>query len=214
MALLTKFGRALRQEVNFGKSSLFSSTNTKADMKGDITDHMAIQEADPNSMYLGLPNEMVRNKNEILGFIKGRLPQRIQNWENKTLTHAGKVILLKTVAQALSSYAMLGNDFGFIWRSLMEATEFNGAVKNVGSGLSENETAHKLQQTISEDWVENVGWGFWRTLWNLEVTAKVKDFAWRFYSRVPSKYCAVGEQASSCGSWRKPQATCSSSVRL
>ncbi|XP_074378372.1 uncharacterized protein LOC141719909 [Apium graveolens] len=106
MALLTKFGRALRQEVNFGKSSLFSSTNTKADMKGDITDHMAIQEADPNSMYLGLPNEMVRNKNEILGFIKGRLPQRIQNWENKTLTHAGKVILLKTVAQALSSYAM------------------------------------------------------------------------------------------------------------
>lgn len=73
MTLLTKFGRASGQEVNFGKFSLFFSTNTTADLRGDASDHMAIQEAGPNSMYLGLPNTMSRNKNAILGFIKGRL---------------------------------------------------------------------------------------------------------------------------------------------
>lgn len=42
----------------------------------------------------------------IFGFPKDRLKKRIQSWEFKCLSKACKELLLKTVTQALPSYAM------------------------------------------------------------------------------------------------------------
>ncbi|KAM6577068.1 hypothetical protein CsatB_028905 [Cannabis sativa] len=49
---------------------------------------------------------MGRNKNAVLGYLKERVRKGVQNWDSKFLSKAGKEVLIKTVAQALPSYAM------------------------------------------------------------------------------------------------------------
>uniref|UniRef100_A0A803PY00 Reverse transcriptase zinc-binding domain-containing protein n=1 Tax=Cannabis sativa TaxID=3483 RepID=A0A803PY00_CANSA len=62
--------------------------------------------ATDNSMYLGLPSIISRNKSSILGFLKNKIKSRINSWDGKLLSRAAKEILLKSVVQSLPSYAM------------------------------------------------------------------------------------------------------------
>ncbi|XP_060972488.1 uncharacterized protein LOC115720321 [Cannabis sativa] len=65
-----------------------------------------MNEALEGSLYLGLPNIIGRNKKAMLGFIKNKVIARINSWDGKFLSRAGKEILLKTVIQSLPTYAM------------------------------------------------------------------------------------------------------------
>ncbi|XP_060959199.1 uncharacterized mitochondrial protein AtMg00310-like [Cannabis sativa] len=67
---------------------------------------MGIQEAAENSKYLGLPSSVGRNKNVVFGFVKDKVHKRIQTWDNKFLSRAGKKVLIKSVVQALPTYTM------------------------------------------------------------------------------------------------------------
>ncbi|KAM6561714.1 hypothetical protein CsatA_030953 [Cannabis sativa] len=106
VSLLDLFQAASGQQINCQKSSLFFSPNTSHDEKVRICTMMGIQEANENSLYLGLPNTLGRNKTAMLGFLKDRMRKKIQSWEGKFLSKAGKELLIKTVAQSLPSYAM------------------------------------------------------------------------------------------------------------
>uniref|UniRef100_A0A803PJM8 Reverse transcriptase zinc-binding domain-containing protein n=1 Tax=Cannabis sativa TaxID=3483 RepID=A0A803PJM8_CANSA len=57
-------------------------------------------------MYLRLPSIVGRKKNAVLGFLKERMRRRINGWEGRFLSRAGKEILIKIVVQSLPSYAM------------------------------------------------------------------------------------------------------------
>lgn len=63
-------------------------------------------EAGVDSTYLGLPSILGRNKSVVFGYIKEKMRQKIQSWEGKYISKAGKELLIKTVAQSLPSYAM------------------------------------------------------------------------------------------------------------
>lgn len=65
-----------------------------------------MQAASNDSLYLGLPSTMGRQKSAILGYLKDRVHKRLLGWEAKLLSRAGKEILVKTVAQSLPNYAM------------------------------------------------------------------------------------------------------------
>lgn len=56
--------------------------------------------------YLGLPSLVGRNKREVLGYIKNRILSRIQSWNHRFLARAGREVLLKSVVQAIPSFAM------------------------------------------------------------------------------------------------------------
>lgn len=56
--------------------------------------------------YLGLPPVIGRSTNQVLGFIKERVANKIQGWKGKLLSQGGKEVLLKSVAMAMPSYAM------------------------------------------------------------------------------------------------------------
>lgn len=56
--------------------------------------------------YLGLPTVMRRNKTETFSYIKEQLSKKLEGWQGKLLSGAGRDILIKVVAQALQSYAM------------------------------------------------------------------------------------------------------------
>ncbi|XP_062088916.1 uncharacterized protein LOC133795483 [Humulus lupulus] len=104
--LLKWFEKGSGQQVNLAKSSVFFSTNTSAESKMKICQKLDILEAGSGNFYLGLPNMLGRNKTTMLGFLKERIRNRIAGWEGMLLSRAGKEILIKSVAQALPSYAM------------------------------------------------------------------------------------------------------------
>lgn len=63
-------------------------------------------EATEHTTYLGLPNILGRNKSFILGLLRERVRKRIQSWDGTMVSRGGKEILLKTVVQALPTFAM------------------------------------------------------------------------------------------------------------
>uniref|UniRef100_A0A803QSS3 Reverse transcriptase n=1 Tax=Cannabis sativa TaxID=3483 RepID=A0A803QSS3_CANSA len=106
LSLLNVFEQASGQKINHDKSSIFFSRNTDVQTRDAICGDMGIHEVDKNGTYLGLPNIIGRKKSAIQGFLKEKVQKRIQSWDGKLLSKAGKEILLKTIAQALPNYAM------------------------------------------------------------------------------------------------------------
>ena len=56
--------------------------------------------------YLGLPSFIGRKKNESFDNIKQRVRKKLQSWEGKLLSQAGREVLIKAVAQAFPTYTM------------------------------------------------------------------------------------------------------------
>lgn len=56
--------------------------------------------------YLGLPMAVGRNKRIEFRALKERLWKRLHSWEGKSLSQAGKSILIKAVAQAIPTFVM------------------------------------------------------------------------------------------------------------
>ncbi|XP_060957652.1 uncharacterized protein LOC133029176 [Cannabis sativa] len=104
--LLQVFENASGQKINFHKSTIFFSPNTSAETRTQICNRLVMPEASEGSLYLGLPNIVGRNKNAVLGFLKNKVIARVNSWDGKLLSRAGKEILLKTVVQSLPTYAM------------------------------------------------------------------------------------------------------------
>lgn len=56
--------------------------------------------------YLGLPALVGRNKRASFNQLKQRVWKRLQGWEGKLLSQAGREVLIKSVIQAIPAYAM------------------------------------------------------------------------------------------------------------
>ncbi|XP_031107504.1 uncharacterized protein LOC116012168 [Ipomoea triloba] len=104
--LLQQYELASGQRINLEKSTLTFSGNISGDMKESVGNILGIQLGGSNGKYLGLPMMIGRNKKEIMSFIKQRIVNRIHGWNHRFISRAGREILLKTVLQALPTYAM------------------------------------------------------------------------------------------------------------
>uniref|UniRef100_A0A803Q3T6 PHD finger protein ING n=1 Tax=Cannabis sativa TaxID=3483 RepID=A0A803Q3T6_CANSA len=92
--------------VNFEKSTVFYSSNTTHTMRNDICQRLGIIEAGERSKYLGLRSTIGRNKKVIFSYLTDKVQKKIQSWDNKFLSRAGKEVLIKSVVQALPAYTM------------------------------------------------------------------------------------------------------------
>lgn len=106
LELLRCFQEASGQQVNLNKSSVFFSANTSVTTRLGVCSVLGMTEAGADSTYLGLPSILGRNKSVVSGYIKEKMRQKIQSWEGKYISKAGKELLIKTVAQSLPIYAM------------------------------------------------------------------------------------------------------------
>lgn len=106
LEMLKNFERASGQKINVDKSSIFFSRNTNEEVKSSLLQQLRFQEAGAQSLYLGLPCIMQRNKSAIFGYLKSKLQETIQEWDKRSLSKGGKEIILKIVAQSLPNYAM------------------------------------------------------------------------------------------------------------
>ncbi|KAL0411812.1 UNVERIFIED_CONTAM: putative ribonuclease H protein [Sesamum latifolium] len=67
---------------------------------------MQIRTENRTALYLGLPSSASRSKKELFASVRDRVWHRINDWNEKILSQAGKEILIKAVIQAIPSYAM------------------------------------------------------------------------------------------------------------
>lgn len=104
--LLHKFECASGQKVNLNKSSVFFSANVIQSTRIEICNLLQMREATSNTTYMGLPNMVGRSKTATLGFLKDKVRQKVQNWDSRWISQAGREILIKTVVQALPAFAM------------------------------------------------------------------------------------------------------------
>ena len=103
---LQLYAKASGQCINLEKSSAYFSSNVSVEQKTWITDKLKVKEVEKFDAYLGLPTLIGRNKYDTFAFIKERVWKKMQGWKGKLLSQAGKEVLIKAVAQSISTYSM------------------------------------------------------------------------------------------------------------
>ena len=104
--MLSLYGKASGQVVNFSKSSISFSANISEPKVQQICELLEVNATIDHGAYLGLPSFIGRKKKEVFQYIRDMVWKRLQGWSSKILSRAGKEILLKTVALAMPNYAM------------------------------------------------------------------------------------------------------------
>ena len=106
MQILSTYEEASGQKINKNKTTVFFNKSTKEDTRESIKGILGVQEINHYEKYLGLPSLVGRGKKASFNYIKERVWQKLQGWESKLLSQAGREVLLKSVIQAIPTYAM------------------------------------------------------------------------------------------------------------
>ena len=95
--LLSTYEEASWKKLNKYKTTLFFSKNTDRETQDSIIDLLGVPKIKQYEKYLGLPSFMGRNKKASLAFIKDRVWKKLQGWQEKLLSQAGREVLLKAI---------------------------------------------------------------------------------------------------------------------
>ncbi|OMO57964.1 reverse transcriptase [Corchorus capsularis] len=104
--VLRQFELASGQQINTDKSAILFSKNTLEDLRSMIMNYLGVQRILDRDKYLGMPILIGRAKRIELEVIRDRLIKRVQGWQGKLLSIAGKAVLIQAVAQAIPTYLM------------------------------------------------------------------------------------------------------------
>jgi hypothetical protein len=104
--ILEVYEQASRQVINKDKSSIIFSPNTRNYVRDQVKAIISIQSEVRSGNYLGLPISVGKSKKKTFKYLKRRIWSRIQGWQEKLLSKAGKEILIKVMAQSIPTYAM------------------------------------------------------------------------------------------------------------
>ena len=88
------------------KSSIFFSPSTDVNMKAEVCSRLEIVTEAFNDKYLGLPTTLGLDKADSFQYLIDWLVLRLNGWKERCLSSGGKEILIKSVAQAVPTYAM------------------------------------------------------------------------------------------------------------
>jgi hypothetical protein len=94
------------QAINPGKSSVHFSKNTRSNFVNSVLSVFPFSHNPSRSIYLGLPILFGNAKMAAFQSIIDRIQLKLEGWRAKTLSQAGRAVLLKTVASSIPSYAM------------------------------------------------------------------------------------------------------------
>ena len=104
--LLGRYEAASGQAINRQKTSIFFSKNTRTEVKANIQELLRARIMEDCEAYLGLP--MVAGKSKVNTFkvLQEKINKKVLGWKEKFISKAGREILIKTIAQAIPTYAM------------------------------------------------------------------------------------------------------------
>ncbi|KAL0443717.1 UNVERIFIED_CONTAM: putative mitochondrial protein [Sesamum latifolium] len=93
-------------KVSVEKSSIVFSKNTPIAVKEHLANLMGMRLEEHYNKYLGLPTTVGRSKREVFQHVKERVWAKLQDWQAKNLSQAGKVTLIKSVIQSIPTFIM------------------------------------------------------------------------------------------------------------
>ncbi|KAA3468576.1 reverse transcriptase [Gossypium australe] len=105
-SILQEYERCSGQCVNFGKSTIFYSSNTNEESKLAVSTLLGVRCSSSLEKYLGLPNIVGRRKKKAFQNLVDRITIRIDGWSSRLLSQGGKEIFIKVILQAIPTYAM------------------------------------------------------------------------------------------------------------
>lgn len=106
ISILRKYEDASGQFINLDKSAITFSAKTTGATKRRVRAELHILNEGGLGKYLGLPDYFGRLKRDIFAALVDRIRQRSHSWTTRFLSGAGKLVLLKSVLTALSTYFM------------------------------------------------------------------------------------------------------------
>ncbi|XP_058764138.1 uncharacterized protein LOC131637556 [Vicia villosa] len=106
MDILKRYESSSGQMVNLDKSEVSFSRNVPEADKQMIRNRMGVKTVEAHSRYLGLPALFGRSKKLVFSQVINRVWKKVKGWKEKTMSRAGKEVLIKAVAQAIPTYVM------------------------------------------------------------------------------------------------------------
>lgn len=82
------------QRINFEKSSILFSSNTKDSDRAAFCQKLGVIEVFDLGKYLGLPSSVGQNKSVIFNLLKDKIWAKLCEWSSQVLSKAGKEILI------------------------------------------------------------------------------------------------------------------------
>lgn len=104
--ILTYFSRISRQKINTTKSKLFFSPNLHTKTKNQIMSTLGMLATNTLGTYLGFPLINTRITSNTFNFLVEKIRFKLNCWENKFLSPAGKAILIKTTISSIPIHIM------------------------------------------------------------------------------------------------------------
>jgi hypothetical protein len=104
--ILATYEAASGQAINFQKSEIFCSRNVLGGVRDSIANCLGVHAVLGTGKYLGLPSMIGRSKKAIFSFIKDRVWKKINSWSSKSMSKAGREVLIKSVLQSIPTYFM------------------------------------------------------------------------------------------------------------
>ncbi|XP_074356529.1 uncharacterized protein LOC141696263 [Apium graveolens] len=104
--ILNRYENISGQRINYAKSGVTLSPNTNEESRLEVCTHLGVSDQQNPSNYLGMPMLVGRKKNETFSFLVERVQQKLNGWQNQPISKAGKVVLLKIVAQVIPNFWM------------------------------------------------------------------------------------------------------------
>uniref|UniRef100_A0A2N9GDB5 Reverse transcriptase domain-containing protein n=1 Tax=Fagus sylvatica TaxID=28930 RepID=A0A2N9GDB5_FAGSY len=105
-SILSQYEKASGQQINRQKTTIFFSKSTPLQAQRSIQDMLEVPAIKQYERYLGLPSFVGRAKYSSFAQIKERVWSKLKGWKGKLISQAGREVLIKSVAQAIPSYAM------------------------------------------------------------------------------------------------------------
>ncbi|KAK5811783.1 hypothetical protein PVK06_027155 [Gossypium arboreum] len=103
--ILESFERISGHRINFDKSMVYFSPNTLASQRERLSSLLRMRVVPNLDAYLGLPIPVGKKKRDAFKSILDRTAYRINNWSKRLLSYGGKEIFIKSVLQAVPTYA-------------------------------------------------------------------------------------------------------------
>ncbi|KAA3467328.1 reverse transcriptase [Gossypium australe] len=104
--ILKEYERCSGQCAKFNKFIIFYSSNTSEENKGEILTILGVRSSIDMKKYLGFPNVVGRRKKESFQKLKEKVQTRIKGWNSRFLSQGGNEVFIKSVLQAIPTYAM------------------------------------------------------------------------------------------------------------
>ncbi|XP_057451835.1 uncharacterized protein LOC130743612 [Lotus japonicus] len=104
--ILASYEQASGQVINLDKSMLSCSRNVPENRFHELKQLLNVKAVECYDKYLGLPTIIGKSKTQIFSFVKDRVWKKLKGWKEKSLSRAGREVLVKAVDQSIPSYVM------------------------------------------------------------------------------------------------------------